>query len=589
MCGFAGLFAGQSGHALDEIIVAMADRLAHRGPDDAGHWADEEARIALGHRRLSILDLSPAGHQPMVSASGRFVLAFNGEIYNHAEMRRKLEVGPSAQPLPPGASGFVGWRGHSDTETLLAAFEQWGVEATLRRTVGMFALGLWDREQRRLHLARDRLGEKPLYYGWCQGVFLFASELKALRAYPGFDNPIDRGALAAYLRFVYVPEPWSIYRGIYKLEPGCRLTLTRGCVACPPADAPRAPMDGPGLSLMRWWSLSQMAEAGQRQPLRDEGQALTALEGRLREAIRIQSIADVPLGAFLSGGLDSSTIVALMQSEALTPVRTFTVGFDDAALDEAAHARAVAHHLGTDHTELRVTAREALDLIPALPRVYDEPFADSSQIPTFLVCRQARRHVTVALSGDAGDELFGGYSRYFWAGPIWGKLGWLPVAMRQAMGRWLLRQPTSRWDRLASGLGIRMSLAGDKVRKLGEGLAARDLDELYRYLVSEWKQPGTVALGAEEAPTLLARPDHWPTLTEEEHRMMVLDAMTYLPGDILCKVDRAAMAVSLETRAPFLDHRVVELAWRLPLGMKIRGRFGKWPLREILTSTCRGS
>ncbi len=556
----------------------MADTLVHRGPDTAGYWLDEDVGIALGHRRLSILDLSAAGHQPMASASGRFVVAFNGEIYNHLELRAELEGGVQEGEEPRRAC-----RGHSDTETILAAFEQWGIDETLKRTVGMFAIALWDRAERELHLARDRLGEKPLYYGWCRGAFVFASELKALRAFPGFDCAVDRDVLATYLRFSYVPEPYSIYRGVYKLEPSCSLVLTREGVESPPADAPRAPMDGRGLSLRRWWSLHQAADAGQADPLQGEAAVLAALEEHLRASIRLQSIADVPLGAFLSGGVDSSTIVALMQSEAVSPVRTFTIGFEDAAHDEAVHARAVAQHLGTDHTELRVTPSEALDVITQLPRIYDEPFADSSQIPTFLVCQQARRHVTVALSGDAGDELFGGYNRYYWAKRIWGRLGWLPASARLMLGRWILRQSPERWDSLAVWFGIGVKLAGEKAHKLAEGLAgASDLDDLYRCLVSEWKQPKAVALGAREAPTLLAQPDQWPVLPEAEHRMMYLDAMTYLPGDILCKVDRAAMAVSLETRMPFLDHRVVELAWRMPLAMKIRGGTGKWPLRQIL-------
>ena len=496
---------------------------------------------------------------------------------------------PHPYPSPRWGEGLCGaeerlkWRGHSDTETLLAAFGRWGVEETLRRSVGMFALALWDRAERRLHLARDRLGEKPLYYGWCGGAFLFASELKALRAYPGFDRPVDRSALAAYLRFLYVPEPWSIYQGIYKLEPGCCLTLTPEAAARPPAKGPRAPTEAPGLSLRRWWSLREVAEAGQADALQDGQAAIDALEGQLRQSIRLQSIADVPIGAFLSGGVDSSTIVALMQAEAMSPVRTFTIGFEDGAHDEAVHARAVARHLGTDHTELTVTAREALDVIPRLPTIYDEPFADSSQIPTHLVCQQARQYVTVALSGDGGDELFGGYNRYFWARRIWAKLAWLPPGLREALARWILSRPTEQWDLLAARLRLRLSLAGDKAHKLAEGLAGvRHLDDLYRSLVSEWKQPDAVTPGAHEAPTLLARRGDWPALREAEHRMMYLDAMTYLPGDILCKVDRAAMAVSLETRVPFLDHRVVELAWQMPLDMKIRHGAGKWPLRQIL-------
>jgi len=629
VCGFAGFFGGPRGWALEEAVARMSDRLAHRGPDDRGQWVDPEAGIALGHRRLAILDLSPAGHQPMASASGRYVIAFNGEIYNHLVLRRELgaemaaavtgsermaggkatadpvscvEAAPGGggrlspgspltpARLPAGERGFGGsvaggldWRGHSDTETLLAAFERWGVEETLRRAVGMFAVALWDRAERRLHLARDRLGEKPLYYGWCRGAFVFGSELKALRASPGFDNAVDRGVLSAYLRFNYVPEPYSIYRHVFKLEPGCVLTLSRQGTVSPPPSTPRAPMRGPGLELRRWWSLQEVAERGQANLLPDERSTLDTLEARLRDAIRFQSIADVPLGAFLSGGVDSSTIVALMQAEAMSPVRTFTIGFEDAAHDEALHARAVARHLGTDHTELYVTARDALDVIPRLPEIYDEPFADSSQIPTHLVCQQARRHVTVALSGDGGDELFGGYNRYVWARRVWGKLAWLPSALRVALARWILARPTRQWDALAARLRIGVTLPGDKAHKLAEGVAGvRDLDDLYVRLVSEWKQPEGVVLGASEVPTLLSQRGDWPALREAEHRMMALDALSYLPGDILCKVDRAAMSVSLETRVPFLDPGVVELAWRMPLAMKIRDGQGKRPLRRIL-------
>ncbi|WP_133512494.1 asparagine synthase (glutamine-hydrolyzing) [Candidatus Thiosymbion oneisti] len=589
MCGVAGVFFRTATSVDTTVRIAghMASALVHRGPDDGGQWIDRDVGIALIHRRLSILDLSPTGHQPMVSASGRFVLVFNGEIYNHLELRKELEregvQAPLSGPLPEEEGVYAPWRGHSDTETLLAACERWGLEETLRRAVGMFAIALWDRAERQLHLARDRLGEKPLYYGWCRGGFVFASELKALRRFPGFDNPVDRNALAAYLRFLYVPEPWSIYQGIYKLEPGCRLTLTGEGVTNLPSAPPHAPMDARGLLLRRWWSLHRVTEAGNAAPLGDEVAAVSALEERLRESIRLQSVADVPLGAFLSGGVDSSTIVALMQSEAVAPVRTFTIGFEDAAYDEAIYARAIAHHLGTDHTELSVTPHETLDVIPQLPRIYDEPFADSSQIPTLLVCRQARRHVTVALSGDAGDELFGGYNRYLWVQRIWTKLAWMPWPVRQAAVRLILSRSVDRWDTLGAWLKIRVNLLGDKAHKLAEGLSGvHDLDDLYHNLVSEWKQPMTVVLGAREVSTLLAHRDEWPVLREPEHRMMYLDAMTYLPGDILCKVDRAAMAVSLETRAPFLDHRVVELAWRMPLAMKICGGVGKWPLRRIL-------
>lgn len=585
MCGIAGFWAN-AGHGVDDLN-AVASRMAlaieHRGPDDAGGWADAQAGIALGHRRLSIVDLSPAAHQPMASAGGRFVIAFNGEIYNHLEMRAELA----------STAAVLAWRGHSDTETLLAAFEQWGIEATLRKTVGMFAIALWDKRERTLHLARDRFGEKPLYYGWVNGAFVFGSELKALRAFPGFANPLCREALAQYFRFTYVPAPRSIYQGIYKLEPGCLLTVC----GQPPISAPFEPLRPPaswqGIRLQRWWSLAAVVEAGARQPIVDEQEALSALEARLGDAVRLQSLADVPLGAFLSGGVDSSAIVALMQAQSSLPVETFTIGFEEAGFDESPHAKAVARHLGTNHSEMFVTAAEARAVIGRLPAMYDEPFADSSQIPTHLVCHAARQRVTVALSGDAGDELFGGYNRYFWGPRIWNRLAWLPYPLRQALGGAIVGVPVAGWDalggllnRLLPGTGG-IARAGDKAHKLAARLdGVRSLDDLFRSLVSEWPQPETLVRAADgvlgEPPSLLADALPGSGLDDDRLRMMYRDSLTYLPDDILCKVDRAAMAVSLETRVPFLDHRVAELAWRLPLSMKIRGNEGKWALRQVL-------
>ncbi len=589
MCGLTGFqtIRGGSPDELTATAARMADRIRHRGPDDSGVWVDADASIALAHQRLSILDLSPAGHQPMASAGGRFVIAFNGEIYNHLDIRAELQA----------AGVAPAWRGHSDTETLLAAFEHWGVQATLAKTVGMFAIALWDVRERTLHLARDRFGEKPLYYGWAGSgtgrAFVFGSELKALRAFPGFANPVCRQALAQYMRFMVVPAPRSIHQGIYKLEPGCVLTIS----GAPPADAPAQPLRPPAvyqsLSLRRWWSLADVVQAGAQNQITDEAEAVQMLEQRLQDAVRLQSLADVPLGAFLSGGVDSSTIVALMQQQAARPVKTFTVGFEEAGFDELPHARAVAQHLGTDHTELFVTAAEAQAVIAQLPAMYDEPFADSSQIPTHLVCRAARQHVTVALSGDAGDELFGGYNRYFWGPRIWAKLAWLPFLVRQALGTAISAMPVAGWDALSGpanallpgGQGI--AQAGDKAHKLAARLrGVRNLDDLYLSLVSEWQDPAQVVRGenglVQEPPSLLDDPLPAQGVADSPLRMMYRDSMTYLPDDILCKVDRAAMAVSLETRAPFLDHRVAELAWRLPLGMKIRGGQGKWALRQVL-------
>jgi asparagine synthase (glutamine-hydrolysing) len=579
MCGIAGLWSPASnveGNLL-ATVGRMVDTIAQRGPDEVGTWSDIDSAFALGHRRLSIVDLSPAGHQPMHSSSGRYVIAFNGEIYNHLQLRTELD----------GAGLAPAWRGHSDTETLLAAVEHWGVEATLNRTVGMFAVALWDKLERTLYLVRDRFGEKPLYYGWAGGAFVFGSELKALRAYPGFTNQVCPLALAKYLRFTFVPAPRSIYVGIYKLEPGC-LLIIRGR---PPALAPGEPLCPPAifhsLTVRRWWSLGSVVEAGAQALISDEVEALQALNASLKESVKIQSLADVPLGAFLSGGVDSSTIVALMQQQASRPVKTFTVGFEEAGFDESPHARAVADHLGTEHYEVFVTASEARSVIPQLPTMYDEPFADSSQISTHMLCRAARQQVTVALSGDAGDELFGGYNRYFWGPRVWDRVSWLPYRLRQAFASRLCAVAPAKWDWLLRCTG--MPQPGQKLHKLGSALKrAHSIDDLYRNLISGWPEPRALVLGINGMPgggvaASVMLPDlPAGSVNDARSRMMFWDAVTYLPDDILCKVDRAAMAISLETRAPFLDHRVAELAWRLPLTMKIRGGKGKWALRQIL-------
>lgn len=576
MCGITGFINAESlsDVYLKKIAEQMADALWHRGPDDSGTWADVQSGIALGHRRLAIVDLSAAGHQPMQSNAGRYVMAFNGEIYNHLALRAEL--------------GGRKWRGHSDTETLLAGFEAWGVEETLKKTVGMFAIALWDKQYKKLTLARDRFGEKPLYYGWVgqggQAAFVFGSELKALRAYPGFDNPVSREALTQYMRFMYVPAPLSIYECIYKLEPGCLLTVdglqrfTR--------------TDGNGVQITRWWSLADVVQAGTQNQMTDEVLAIDALEQSLADAVRLQSLADVPLGAFLSGGVDSSTIVALMQQQAKLggsgPVKTFTVGFEESGFDESPHAKAVAQHLGTDHTELFVSAAQAQAVIAQLPGMYDEPFADSSQIPTHLVSKAARQHVTVALSGDAGDELMGGYNRYFWGPRIWSRVAWLPYPVRQALGKAMAGVPVGAWDALGAPLNAMLpgtqgiARVGDKVHKLATRLKqVRNLDDLYVSLVTEWQDPAVVVRQASGLQSSIGS-SRLPQGLGSAERMMFRDSLSYLPDDILCKVDRAAMACSLETRVPFLDHRVAELAWRLPLNMKIRGNTGKWALRQVL-------
>ena len=599
MCGITGFWEvpNRSKFQLSETARRMADTIAHRGPDDSGVWSDQEAGIALAHQRLSIIDLSTAGHQPMISSSGRFVIVFNGEIYNHLELRAELD-NKSDNSAHHGVKGIkLKWRGYSDTETLLNSFEHWGVAATLAKTVGMFSLVLWDVHQRMLHLARDRFGEKPLYYGWAGNTFVFGSELKALRAYPGFVNPVCRGALAQYMRFMYVPAPRSIYKDIYKLEPGCMITVKGSTPMVAPSQPLRPPAVYESLTLTRWWSLADVVENGAYNPIKNEMDAINALEQRLSDAVKLQSLADVPLGAFLSGGVDSSAIVALMQQKTTTPIKTFTVGFEEAGFDESPYARLVAKHIGTDHTEMFVTAAEAQDVIAKLPMIYDEPFADSSQIPTYLVCYTASKHVKVALSGDAGDELFGGYNRYFWGPRIWAKLAWLPYPIRQALGIAITTIPVAGWDALslpvnallAKVYGIRN--IGDKAHKLATRLrGVNNIDDLYESLVSEWQDPALIVRSDNnkellEPSNMLS--DELPKnglndMAKSQLRMMYRDSLTYLPDDILCKVDRAGMATSLETRVPFLDHRIAELAWQLPLGMKIMNGQGKWILRQVL-------
>jgi len=566
MCGIVGLLGACRGSTqdLEHLARRMSESIRHRGPDASGVWCDSDAGIAFGHRRLSILDLSPAGHQPMRSACGRYTMVFNGEIYNHSELRRELERSGETQA----------WRGHSDTETLLAAVAAWGMEPALKKFVGMFAFALWDRQARTLTLARDRLGEKPLYYGWQGETFLFGSELKALKAHPSFHAEIDRQALALFLRHNYVPAPYSIYRNIFKLLPGTYFSLRAGEREVEPKV---------------YWSARLVAEAGQREPFAGtEENAAEELRRLLSRSIAGQMIADVPLGAFLSGGLDSSTIVALMQAQSSRAVKTFTIGFLNEGYNEAEQAKAVARHLGTDHTEVYVTPQEAMAVIPRLPVLYDEPFADSSQIPTFLVAQLARHHVTVSLSGDGGDELFGGYNRYCWATNIWRSVGCLPRSLRMALAGVLTILPPQAWNVVFQGLGRllpvgwRYANPGDKLHKLAEVLPVRSQEEMYRNLVSLWKQPGKVVIGGNEHPFLLSDAANQADLQDFSHRMMYLDLVSYLPDDILVKVDRAAMGGSLETRVPFLDHRLVEFAWRLPLSMKIRNGQGKWILRQVL-------
>lgn len=567
MCGLVGFWSGQRVADPAILIKRMADTIMHRGPDDSGVWFDESSGIAFGHRRLSILDLSPAGHQPMLSACGRYVLAFNGEIYNHLELRAHLERDGTSPA----------WRGHADTETLLACFAAWGIAETLRASVGMFAIALWDRQQKILTLARDRMGEKPLYYGWQGETLLFGSELKALKVHPAFLREIDRGAISLLLRYNYIPSPYSIYRGIAKLMPGHYLSLSSSSSS---ASLPQA---------VPYWEYNEIVAAGLGNPFPGgEFEAVDALEHLLTRSIGAQMLADVPLGAFLSGGIDSSTIVALMQAQSPQPVRTFTIGFDEAGYNEASHAKKVAKHLGTQHTELYVRSEDALAVIPKLPTIYCEPFSDSSQVPTFLVSQLARQQVIVALSGDAGDEMFGGYDRYLLACRIWKMLGPLPQRIRLIAAAILRGLPPAFWTRLfvvAQPIlpeRFRLATVANKIQKLAEVLALRDGESFYRQLVSHDKNPASIVIGGMEPPTRLTERTSWPPTNAFEHWMMALDAQTYLPDDILVKVDRAAMANSLETRVPLLDHRVVEFAWRLPLSLKIRHGQGKWILRQVL-------
>lgn len=563
MCGIAGaLQLKNTNFDWQGILPQMAAVIAHRGPDDSGTWFDAEAGIGLTHRRLSIVDLSPEGHQPMLSADGRYVVVFNGEIYNFGKLRAELQL-----------LGYQ-FRGHSDTEVLLAAICEWGLEAAVKRFVGMFAFGLWDRREQMLHLVRDRIGEKPLYYGWAGDVFLFGSELKALRAHPAWCGEIDRGVLALYMRLSYVPTPYSIYKGIYKLVPGTIFSLSL------------RQREG---KVTTYWSAKEVAEAGVRNPFTgSETDALTTLEVLLREAIAGQMIADVPLGAFLSGGIDSSLVVALMQAQSTAPIKTFTIGFQETDYNEAGFAKVVANHLGTDHTELCVTPAETIAVIAKLPSLYDEPFADASQIPTFLVSELTRRKVTVSLSGDAGDELFGGYNRYFWSQNIWNKVGWMPQDLRKVAAFGITTISPSSWDAAFQNLSpvlperFKQRVPGDKLHKLAEALVVEHPEAMYRNLVSSWKTPTDVVLNSQEPETILTNKKQWAALPDFVMRMMYLDLVTYLPDDILVKVDRAAMGVGLETRVPYLDHRVVEFAWRLPLSLKIRDGKGKWPLRQLL-------
>jgi asparagine synthase (glutamine-hydrolysing) len=561
MCGIAGFWLGSP--AADsplEILKRMGDSISYRGPDDSGYFSDPAAGVGLVHRRLSILDLSPAGHQPMTSPSGRYVIVFNGEVFNFQEIRAEL--------------GEALRRGHSDTEIMLEAIERWGLDAAVKRFVGMFAFALWDRSERKLSLVRDRLGIKPLYYGHVGGHFLFASELKAIREFPEFSATIDRNVLALYMRHGYIPAPHSIYEGFNKLQPGCILSIGSA---------------GEEPQIRNYWSAAEVAAKGLESPVAgSDAEVIEELHQTLLSAVGLRMIADVPLGAFLSGGIDSSAVVALMQPQSSRPIKTFTIGFHESGYNEATHAKRVAEHLGTDHTELYVTPQEALNVVPLLPSMYDEPFADPSQIPTYLVSKLARTSVTVSLSGDGGDELFGGYTRYLLTKKIWQSLNRFPKASRRIAAGLIHAVPPAAFDAIYRCVqpvipkGIRWSLVGDKAHKLAGFFNADGPGSVYLGTLSQCDNPTEFVLGSQEPETIMRVIADSVSLPTLEEQMMLTDLRSYLPDDILTKVDRASMAVSLEARVPILDHRVVELAWRIPLHMKIRDGVGKWVLRQIL-------
>jgi len=567
VCGIAGLLDPGRTTGVDALgrhATVMADTLVHRGPDDHGLWVDPEGHVALSHRRLSIVDLSEHGHQPMVSSDDRWTLVYNGEVYNHDDLRRRL------------AAEGTSFGGTSDTEVLLAAVQSWGVTRALDAAEGMFALALWDRRRRELHLVRDRFGEKPLYFGWVGQSLAFGSELKALRALPGFVPELDREAVALYLRHNCIPGAHSAYRGIAKLQPGTMVTVG--------VDVRPGVMPTP----VPYWSAADAVLAALDDPVSGSTDELTdRLEGVLSRSVAARMVADVPVGAFLSGGIDSSVVVALMQQASDRPVRTFTIGFEDKAFDESSDARAVAAHLGTDHTELVVTDSDAAGVIPELPGIWDEPFADTSQIPVLLVSRLARSQVTVSLSGDGGDELFAGYNRHAYLERLWTQAARLPDGVRRGAGAALVRLPPGMVDGAARVTGLlppayRVRNPSTKVAKLGKVLASAGPEDAYLGLVSHWADPDAMVLGAGGGASLAARPADWPRLPSVTEQMLWLDLVGYLPDDILTKVDRAAMAASLETRVPFLDRSVFDLAWRLPMDLKLRDGVTKWVLRQVL-------
>jgi len=563
MCGINGFLTSVDTNEFDlaKVLHDCTKEIIHRGPDSDGYWVDKNKGIYLGHRRLSIVDLSPTGAQPMLSSDRRYTICLNGEIYNHLELRNELL----------NEDKTILWKGSSDTETLINCFEVWGIETTLLRTTGMFAFALWDNHTNELTIGRDRFGEKPLYYGWQDCTFFFSSELKSIKSNILFKSEIDRNTLGLYVKYAYIPAPYSIYKNICKLTPGSFLTVSLNSRNSQPS--------------VYWSSLDKMVD-GYKKPFKgSKEQAVEQLNNVLLNAVQKQMMADVPLGAFLSGGVDSSLIVALMQSLSDKPIKTFTIGFEEDSYNEANHAKKVAEHLGTDHTELYVTERDALDVIPKLPSVYDEPFADSSQIPTYLVSKLASESVTVSLSGDAADELFGGYNRYLLASNLWCKISFLPFGLRLIFSKLITSIKPNTYNSLFKFLSFgtfNQRNIGDKIYKASSILPSSNYMELYDRIISSWYNPSSIVIGIEDLNSLQGAAPNQFSKFDPISKMMAMDLIAYLPDDILCKVDRAAMATSLETRVPFLDHSVMQFAWSVPLDYKIFGNKSKWVLREIL-------
>lgn len=567
MCGINGFYSNNSS-TFDNVINEMNSAISHRGPDSAGTWMNRSSGIVLGHQRLSIVDLSMNGNQPMKSSSGRFVITYNGEIYNHLEIRKELEQNFSN----------LKWRGYSDTETLIEAIDFWGIENALKKIDGMFAFALWDQKECCLTLARDRIGEKPLYFGW-QGngdnkVFLFSSELKALKVHPEFNGQINMDSVALQLRYSYIPAPYSIYKNIFKLSPGHFLQLKNNDLKKNLLPISKT-----------YWSLIKKAIYGNsNQLLNSDSDIQNNLEKRLKNSVKKQMMSDVPFGAFLSGGIDSSLIVALMQSQSIHPIKTFTIGFNEDDYSEAKYAKKIAKHLGTDHTELYVSAKSAMEVIPKLATIYDEPFSDSSQIPTYLVSELARQNIKVALSGDGGDELFCGYNRYVMSKRFWSKLNLMPTFIRKILALGIQSISPQKWDIMSKILlGLNQySNFGDKMHKGAKVLEAKTLNDMYFMLCSHWQNPSDVVINTKEPKTIFNKFKKELGILNSQEQMMAIDFITYLPDDILVKVDRAAMSLSLETRIPFLDHQLIEYVWKIPHSLKLKDGSGKWILKKIL-------